>query len=199
MFQGDFVELRQSLGAWEASGKFTASAYNLMHRRKFPQVYDQPNQPRERLFRAIWKGFIPPKFSFIAWLALLGRLHTKDRYREGEDEPTDRICSLCHLEFETNSHLFFECEFTRTIWDRVRLWIGLRRRTTSIQSSEKCTTSIRKKLGPLALITAVDHIWKERNRVVMEGKQPSSARAYKLIVDDCYMVLNRIFPEENLY
>lgn len=56
--------------------------------------------------RSIWHTACAPKYSFIVWLATLGRLSTKDRLGLGEGEQT---CNICGAAIETNDHLFFQC------------------------------------------------------------------------------------------
>ena len=65
--------------------------------------------------KVIWFKEHIPRNSFMAWLDLLRRLPTRDRLqRWGLNVPQN--CALCSNGLETHHHLFFECEFSSTIW-----------------------------------------------------------------------------------
>ena len=63
--------------------------------------------------------------AFISWLALRRRLPTKDRLRRWRLNVSG-TCVLCNLEIETHRHLFFECFFSRLIWEpfAAEVWIS---------------------------------------------------------------------------
>ncbi|KAI8560676.1 hypothetical protein RHMOL_Rhmol04G0275900 [Rhododendron molle] len=58
----------------------------------------------------VWFGQAVPRWSFIAWIAILGRLSTKDRLVSWGMEVSPQ-CSLCQNGVESHTHLFFECCF----------------------------------------------------------------------------------------
>lgn len=65
--------------------------------------------------KIIWFKEVVPHFSFITWLAIKGRLPTKDRLRSwGLNIPAN--CVLCSHGLETHDHLFFECSFSSAVW-----------------------------------------------------------------------------------
>lgn len=58
-----------------------------------------------------------PRCSFITWMALLGRLPTRDRLISwGMTVPSG--CVLCSSADESLSHLFFQCSFAVASWTR---------------------------------------------------------------------------------
>ncbi|GAA0157720.1 hypothetical protein LIER_14925 [Lithospermum erythrorhizon] len=59
---------------------------------------------------AIWKGFIPPKYSFVVWLACRDRLAVKTRLHFLNLEDTS--CVFSRSSPESRQHLFFSCPFT---------------------------------------------------------------------------------------
>lgn len=66
-----------------------------------------------------WRGLIChnatcPKHIFIQWLALLGRMRTKDLLLSWRMEVTS-CCVLCDAHSETQQYLFFECEYSQYI------------------------------------------------------------------------------------
>ena len=63
-------------------------------------------------YNLIWfKGGIP-KASFCLWLAVRGRLYTKDRMVNSD---TSMHCLLCNGQREDHDHLFFSCSMTNQI------------------------------------------------------------------------------------
>ncbi|KAG7537122.1 Reverse transcriptase zinc-binding domain [Arabidopsis suecica] len=63
----------------------------------------------------VWFKEAVPRFAFSSWLALRGRLPTRDRLRRwGMTVPSS--CVLCNSANETHDHLFFECSFSSAIW-----------------------------------------------------------------------------------
>lgn len=71
----------------------------------------------------IWRNYIPPKYSFILWLSMRGRLYTKNRWAGN----SDRQCSFCKSALETLDHLFFHCTFVSAVWAKIRCWLGINR------------------------------------------------------------------------
>ncbi|KAI5652779.1 hypothetical protein M9H77_29966 [Catharanthus roseus] len=69
-------------------------------------------QLQQSWVKIVWNPTFPPKFSFIMWLTVLGRLPTMDRLKFLE---VDRTCVLCIQNEETLSHLLFACPFTGDI------------------------------------------------------------------------------------
>ncbi|CAL9235577.1 unnamed protein product [Arabidopsis halleri] len=65
--------------------------------------------------KVVWFKEAVPRFSFITWLAMKGRLPTKDRLRSwGLTLPA--ACVLCSNGIENHDHLFFNCPFSATVW-----------------------------------------------------------------------------------
>nr|GMC52789.1 putative ribonuclease H protein [Ipomoea batatas] len=80
------------LQSWSMGGRLTVS-----------MVYDFLREKDRRLayWRNIWKFHIPPKYSFITWLALRERLLTRDRLQFLD---VDGHCSLCVGATESANH-----------------------------------------------------------------------------------------------
>jgi len=78
----------------------------------------------------IWNPAIPPKMSFILWLAKRNRLLTLDKVvflNNGS------LCPLCSNESESNAHLFFSCRKSLQIWTHIRDLAPFHKRFTSLQ------------------------------------------------------------------
>lgn len=72
-------------------------------------------QPRVSWNSGIWFAFNTPKYSFMAWLAILNRLATGDRVQQwNTSNPSS--CVLCNDPMESRNHLFFSCNFSESVW-----------------------------------------------------------------------------------
>ena len=116
----DLVKIRSKLQStdlkenyrviWTAtpSGKFgIAATWNHLQRKK----------SKVPCWRLIWFSAAIPKHSFIGWLAMNG-LSTNLRLIQWGNIG-DSLCSYCRMIIETRKHLFFECPFSKRIWQAI--------------------------------------------------------------------------------
>ncbi|XP_039003592.1 uncharacterized protein LOC120130429 [Hibiscus syriacus] len=68
--------------------------------------------------KIVWFPMHIPKHSLIAWMTVLDRLPTDDRLIRLRIEVNDK-CRLCDVVCETRSHIFFECPFSKAVWEGV--------------------------------------------------------------------------------
>ncbi|GJY01145.1 hypothetical protein Tco_0359297 [Tanacetum coccineum] len=101
------------------------------------------------------------------------------------------ICPLCELQSDSHEHLFFECVFSRQVWDSVKALAGLAQVAPSIDviidvlipiAKRRSTRSIIAKLV-IAALTYV--IWQERNRWLFKGKK----RTINQVVENIHSVV----------
>jgi len=124
----------------------------------------------------IWNAWAPPKCKFFLWLLLQNRLWTSARLQLRHWK-NNYFCALCERNLETAHHLFFECPYSRLVWQLVATWSGC----PSLQPTswkevlelEDCfNQTIRagwKKEHTLAILT-VWNIWNRRNAVDLQGR-----------------------------
>ena len=67
----------------------------------------------------IWKMKIPLKIKIFAWYLRRGVVLTKDNLVRRNWQGSTKCC-FCHHE-ETIKHLFFECQFARSIWSTIQV------------------------------------------------------------------------------
>ena len=126
-------------------------------------------RPENTIHKLLWfKGHIPWQ-SFILWLVSLGRLHTMDRL-QSTGIIRNATCIFCGLQTETHEHLFFECQFSRIVWQTINAkaiihwpylpWQNLLSWTTSNYYKK---TDIQHFIARLVLSTTVYLLWYERN------------------------------------
>lgn len=72
--------------------------------------------PQNSWLCGIWFSKATPRYAFVTWLAVLGRLSTMDRIARW-NQGVDPMCVLCKNDPVTRDHLFFECSYSSQIWD----------------------------------------------------------------------------------
>ncbi|PWA72453.1 RNA-directed DNA polymerase, eukaryota, Reverse transcriptase zinc-binding domain protein [Artemisia annua] len=92
-------------------------------------------------------------------------------------------------------HLFFECEFTKRIWEEMKRkmedgdmpnsWVNL----IEYYGTSPCNNSINSVLKRIILATTVYYIWKERNKRLFTGEVQSSDVVTKVITESIRLQL----------
>ncbi|GJX71316.1 RNA-directed DNA polymerase, reverse transcriptase-related family protein [Tanacetum coccineum] len=72
--------------------------------------------PTWECHRGIWFPFATSKFAFLSWLAAKNRLATGEKM-ECWNINVRIGCSFCAEPKETQEHLFFDCPYSRQIWE----------------------------------------------------------------------------------
>lgn len=128
--------------------------------------------------KVVWFKENIPRNAFISWLALLRRLPTRDRLRRwGMNVPQE--CVLCSTGIETHHHLFFECEYSSSIWKHFAQAI-LPATPLDVHSAAAMISHLRhpSQAPPVIKLifqSAIYLIWKERNARVFTSASTSAA------------------------
>ncbi|XP_056842877.1 uncharacterized protein LOC130495492 [Raphanus sativus] len=117
---------------------------------------------------AVWFKYSTPKYSFILWTAMKGRLATGERMRSWSGN-TNVACVLCSEPLETLEHLFFECDYSSLIWEA--LMKGILKDQFTVKWGELIRMMRDLTRGRLHLFilkymfqASVYMLWRERNR-----------------------------------
>ncbi|GJV45922.1 RNA-directed DNA polymerase, eukaryota, reverse transcriptase zinc-binding domain protein [Tanacetum coccineum] len=70
-------------------------------------------------WKVIWFSQNVPKHAFVLWMASKGKLVTQDKLAKWYPGK-DWECPLCMQVEDSHIHLFFECEYSNTIWGKVQ-------------------------------------------------------------------------------
>ena len=73
----------------------------------------------------VWNSFNIPKYSFIGWLAALGRLKTKNKL-VADGICSNQNCLLCDQGCDSCNHLFFRCQYNRKVCEKLLDWLGIK-------------------------------------------------------------------------
>lgn len=187
---GSMNQAKQKLNSWYKNGKFCTSA-----------AYDGMRIKYEKnpWMSLIWRNYIPPKFSFILWLALRDKLNTKDHWLTTVEDPN---CIFCKRAPETISHIFFQCCFVKAVWFRIRRWLLIRRSMITLLSSIKWIkkdwrgANIHSKAVVLSFATSVYIIWITRNRIMFSGSSSTTVETVKMIKTLVLSNFHALYPNE---
>ncbi|XP_057246745.1 uncharacterized protein LOC130589491 [Beta vulgaris subsp. vulgaris] len=154
-------ELIVRIGGWETVSnqwKFSIkTAYKLL----------QANYDNVVWKRLVCNNQATPKSKFILWLALLNRLATAERVSKWSWELSP-LCKLCGTDIENVQHLFFNCQYSNTVWCNVLRYLNLQPQGTAQQDMEMAirkarSTKDRSKLFVMMYTESVYSIWLQRN------------------------------------
>ncbi|XP_020270915.1 uncharacterized protein LOC109846100 [Asparagus officinalis] len=165
-------------------------------------VYSFLVQPAQQVHWAntVWNNIHYPKHSFILWLAVQSRLITQDRLcRMGILNANQ--CVLCTNSQETCHHLFFECQYSSTVWNMVMVWMNFSWKSC-IWDSIIHWFSLRlnkrgfvENLKRLAFGITVYFIWQERNLRIFQGKSMQPDMLFKAIKISFFSkIMNEKYP-----
>ncbi|XP_010695394.1 uncharacterized protein LOC104908041 [Beta vulgaris subsp. vulgaris] len=130
------------------------------------------NHLQEGFDRVSWRRLIcnnqaTPKSKFILWMALLNRLATTDRISKWKRD-CNTLCKLCGVQEESVQHLFFECEYSKSIWNAVLQYIELSPVNTAVGELRRVVQKARSKrskdkLFVMLYTESLYAIWLQRN------------------------------------
>lgn len=170
------------MALWNTSkGAFSSNAYDYLRFRS-SQVHWR---------RVIWEPWSLPRFSFILWLAILGRLRTRDRLHFLQ---TDSTCIFCHVDDESHSHLFFGCQWTSLLWNRVKHWLHITRNMSTLDRAVrglcKSGSGADGRMKRVSLAITVYIIWEERNKRIFDGSCSTIAALFRNFQTRFYTILH---------
>ncbi|XP_009779248.1 uncharacterized protein LOC107791302 [Nicotiana tabacum] len=151
-----------------------------------------------------------PKWTFILYMAILGKMNTRDRLARW-GVTNELLCPMCKVEEESLEHMFFKCSFTAAIWSKVLQWMGITRQTMEWSQEIEWTCSNAKsrstnsEIYRIALASCVYHVWQERNHKIFQHKQKQAGLLIKqtiqMICGRSYTLpkLRRRLEELNFY
>lgn len=116
----------------------------------------------------VWFKNSTPRYSFILWLAMKGRLATGDRMRAWQSNARED-CILCNAPLETLEHLFFECTYSSQVWEaqmkgvlRDQFTVKWEEVKRILRDSKRC--KMQSFIIKYMLQATVYMLWRERNR-----------------------------------
>ncbi|XP_020251372.1 uncharacterized protein LOC109828828 [Asparagus officinalis] len=155
-------------------------------------------------YLTVWDTLIYPKHSFILWLAVLNRLLTREKLLKRGIIQSDHCCLCSDNVQESRNHLFFDCLFSKAVWNNIMDWLKFKWRACDwdiLMDWYTCRLrgkGFKQSLKRLALANTVYRIWRERNdRIFNKGIKNIDQITKKIKLDIMIMILNSSCLEEN--
>ena len=143
----------------------------------------------DNLVSTVWKNIAPPKVEFMVWLALLGKLNTKELLmRKGLRTPDDTLCCFCSTHTETSDHLLVCCQISWHIWSIIAADLGIRleaqqslRQLYEWWMARYTPNKIKKKLIIISFFAVTWSLWTKRNMMIFQNQEFDQATLYHTI------------------
>ena len=95
---------------WKGKTVFTAKALQQM-------MYLEIAVEVQSLVCTVWMNLVPPKVEIFMWLALLGKLNTKEMLcKRGVLQEEQNTCTFCSAHSENLNHILLNCQFSWEVW-----------------------------------------------------------------------------------
>ncbi|GJS84492.1 hypothetical protein Tco_0751033 [Tanacetum coccineum] len=140
----------------------------------------RPRSDKVPWFHCVWFTGCIPRHALNFWLIVKRRLKTQDKLKAWDKvNPDKRVCSLCEGQEDSHEHLFFECSFSKQIWQQVKCYAGLSGSDFSIDNiiqdiipfaMKRSSKSI---CAKLVVAAASFFIWQERNNRLFRSEKRS--------------------------
>ncbi|XP_058734139.1 uncharacterized protein LOC131605852 [Vicia villosa] len=125
----------------------------------------------------MWDLKLPPKIKVFAWRFFIDRLPTRDQLlKRGVALVSCPNCVLCGSSLESSSHLFFNCQEVKAVWNHVFFWLGIPEEINVedlfcfevIQDKVKC--SKRRITINFVWVATIWSLWLMRNAMIFRGE-----------------------------
>lgn len=130
---------------------------------------------------------VPPRIELFSWLALLGRINTKEKLvRIGIISGDENSCVLCNESTENYNHTLLHCPFSWAVWTSwLSIWnlkwvfpSNLREAFDQWKFLNK--GRFFKKVGVAMFFILIWTIWKERNCIIFNNCSRSVAETLEM-------------------
>lgn len=166
---------------------------------KFKDIWEEIREKNTEVIWSdvVWSKSIPPKMAHTLYKAIMRKLPTKDRLKKWKILD-DSKCNFCCIEEETHDHIFFDCEFSKRIWNTQKCRLQLNKCATNLKEeleylhSRSHLSDLMKEIGKIGLAVSLWFIWKERNGRTFENKKQDTLTITKLINREIATVIGRI-------
>ena len=132
----------------------------------------------DNLASTVWMKIAPPKIEFMTWLALLGKLNTREMLQQkGIIAAEANLCTFCSAHSESCDHLLMSCAVSWRVWKAIadELDVRIETKPTFRQFYEwwirrRAHNHIRKRFTLLAFFATTWSLWHMRNMMIFQSQ-----------------------------
>ena len=150
----------------------------------------------------VWYSHCIPKHAFILWLVVKNKLCTQDKIQKWYPN-RQYECSLCKSDIDSHDHLFFKCEYSKVVWEKMRKMADIQdnesswEETVNKMSLYNNSKSIWEIIRKLCLGATIYFIWQERNGRLFSDNRRSAEALFSIISDEVRAKLVSITVKQN--
>nr|GEW53521.1 hypothetical protein [Tanacetum cinerariifolium] len=145
----------------------------------------RPRDVKVDWFDVVWFSNRIPQHAFNLWLIMKERLKMQDRVCSWDVSASlSTQCPLCDLQPDSHKHLFFECPFSRQVWNHMKCLAdldGTRPELSIIKPFAKRRSS-KSVIAKLVLAACAYFIWQERNARLFKSQRRSVLQVIEGII-----------------
>ncbi|KAK4733827.1 hypothetical protein R3W88_008088 [Solanum pinnatisectum] len=129
-----------------------------------------------RIVDLVWTVMAISKHRFMVWLAILGRLLTRERKQKQHIQVDDTNYIFCEEKvMDTNVHLFEVCKWIEIVWQGITQWTGIAITNNGIKQvleriKRKHWKQFQKETIAALCGAILYHTWRARNWKKFKGK-----------------------------
>ena len=144
----------------------------------------------------VWQRLNLPRKKFVSWLAMLGKLATKNNLVHF-GVVTDDLCPLCWSSTKSVHHLFFICQYSKLCQRGLELWLQQRLRLTSIHDIDPRkwhAFMIKRQAVVVSICSLIYHLWQARNEAIWHYNLKHPDVVLRSIVDEVQLRMRSLLP-----
>ena len=130
----------------------------------------------DRLICSVWQKLAPPKVELMVWLALLGKLNTRDRLVKEKMIPAElNYCTFCNSHNEGIDHVLLSCPVFWSIWKSIAEELGVQlanednlRNFYTYWINRRFSNKTRWKLWVTSFFSTLWSLWMQRNGIIFK-------------------------------
>ncbi|GJR36050.1 RNA-directed DNA polymerase, eukaryota, reverse transcriptase zinc-binding domain protein [Tanacetum coccineum] len=138
-------------------------------------------------WKVIWFHQNVPRQAFVLWMASKEKLVTQDKLAQWYPNKSWK-CPLCLKIEDSHKHLYFECDFSKLVWEEVQDMMNVKNLYNLSECLHKlaslpCKNSIWSIVRMLCIADIVYHLWLERNTRIFHQRNMSNSSLKHTIIN----------------
>ncbi|GKE89236.1 reverse transcriptase domain, reverse transcriptase zinc-binding domain protein [Tanacetum coccineum] len=156
----------------------------------------RPRNDKVAWYDMVWFASCIPRHAFNLWLIVKRKLKTQDMIRAWDVSALlGTTCSLCEMIPDSHEHLFFDCDFSQSVWNHMMRLTGFSFTSNDIYSLISSLQPISKRrtiksvVVKLIIAASTYFIWQERNWRLFKYNKRTVSQVIECVVSSVRLKL----------